>query len=152
MSGIDELRVDLARARGLPDTAVSFLQGGTVAELEAQADTLAGLLGTTHAQREPEPPAPNPFAIAAAQKEQRKRELTAMFTGRAPQPRDPAGRFATASFDGGARQPVQAPRDAMRAYGELITQLAAVRRVGGSDSDSVGERFGERESARGRDE
>jgi hypothetical protein len=127
--GIDELRVDLARERGLPDAAVSFLRGGTVAEVEAEADTLAALLGTTRVAREPEcGPAQNPFTIAVAQKQQRKRELLATFSGRHPQqPRDARGRFAT--FDGGARQSVPAPRDPEADHNELVNRVATVARM-----------------------
>jgi hypothetical protein len=128
--GIDELRVDLARERGLPDTAASFLQGRTVAEVEAQAGTLVALLGKTRAAREPEPaPAPNPFAIATAQKE-RKRAVLALFTGRASQPRDAKGRYA--GFDGGARQPVpERASDPERDHGELVAQIVRLRRIFG---------------------
>ena len=74
MNGIDRLRADLARERGLPDTALPFLEGGTVLEVEAQADRLAALLGTTRAAPQPEAaPAPDPFAVASEQKQQRKR-------------------------------------------------------------------------------
>jgi hypothetical protein len=127
--GIDQLRVDLARERGLPDGAATFLEGRTVAEVEAQADTLAVLLGTTHAAGEPEPaPAPNPFVIASAQKERRKRELAAMFTGRTPQPRDARGRFAS-GFDGGARLPVIEPSDALRDHDRFVGDALRDRRA-----------------------
>ena len=130
IDGLDELRADLARERGLPDSAVSFLQGGTVAELEAQADTLGGLLGTTHAQREPEPaPAPNLRDVALAEKARRRQELVALVSGRAPQPRDAAGRFATTGFDGGDGASLPVPRDPEADHNATVSQLANLRRL-----------------------
>jgi len=135
--GLDEVRADLAAARGLPPAAISFLTGSTAEEVEAQADRLAELLVDREAgQAEPEPPV-GFFEQAFAAKAARKREVVALFTGRPQaqsQPRDEHGRFVArvGAFDGGARQPAPIRRSPEEEHGEVITQLARLSRLGGS--------------------
>jgi hypothetical protein len=66
------------------------------------------------------------FADVMAATERRKQELAALFAGRAPQPRDESGRFAstTGGFDGGARPtPVPTAETPEQAHGRLLGEL-----------------------------
>jgi hypothetical protein len=99
------LRRHVAAEHGLNWQAARLLVGSTVMELEESAVALAKLLGKDREQ-EQEPP-PGFFERAATAKAERKRALAAIFTGRAPQPRDEQGRWTgPVDFNGGARQPV----------------------------------------------
>lgn len=128
---LDQLKAELVQDRGLPDGAVSFLSGSSVAELEASADALIKVLGS-HVQPAPEASA-NPFTTARAAKAERQRALLAAFIGRSGQPRDAGERYARSGFDGGARQPVPAPRDAEREHSELVSLLAYQSKLGHGD-------------------
>jgi hypothetical protein len=120
---VKALRKQVATQHELPLEAMKFLTGTTLAELDQSAATLAKLLGE---RRNEEPTtAPGPFTEMAAAKAARKQELAAIFTGRAPQPRDERGRFATVpgSFDGGARRQIAPlPRET---HAETLTRLLA---------------------------
>jgi hypothetical protein len=48
---LESLRAEIAAARGLGADAVSFLDGSTLAEIEAQADALAKVIGTSARSR-----------------------------------------------------------------------------------------------------
>jgi hypothetical protein len=113
MSEADELRSLVAREHGLDDEAAGFLNGSTLAELEASAAALVKLLGQRH-EEEPAAEAPNPFAGAAIAKDARQRALLGALTGRSPQRRDERGRYT--SFDGGARQPISRPPESHDAW------------------------------------
>jgi hypothetical protein len=133
--GLDQLRADLAAARGLPPAAISFLTGSTAEEVEAQADQLAELFATKTEPAEPEPPM-DILTGGRVEKTRRQAALVALLTGRPQQPvaRDERGRFAAKpfSFDGGARQPVPIRRPPEEEHGETIVQLARLSRLGGS--------------------
>jgi hypothetical protein len=128
---LDSLRIDIAATRGLGADAAKFLDGTTLAEIESQADALAQVIGASGERCEHDDVAgADVFTIALQEKARRKATLAALFSGRAAQPRDDAGRYARAtSFDGGARQPIPAAKSPEQAHGELIGQLAALRRI-----------------------
>jgi hypothetical protein len=128
----DQLRVEVARARQLPDSAVGFLTGESLPEIEESADRLSRVFAS-HAQPEPEHAQDLIAAARTAQAEHRARVLAA-FSGR-PQPRDDLGRYASRSFDGGARQPVPAAsRDPLQDHNRLVNRAAALSRtLGRSD-------------------
>jgi hypothetical protein len=124
---VEALRLEVAAGHGLGEAAAGFLTGSTVEELEAQAGALARVVGAADARREPEPAAApgDPLADALAGKEQRQRELAALFTRRAPQPRDETGRYAgRGSFDGGARPSLPLPPPT---HGEWLGQVLRTR-------------------------
>jgi hypothetical protein len=76
--------------------------------------------------------APDLFGGMAESKASRKQALADLFSGRAPA-RDQAGRFApkTASFDGGARQPIPPePPSHAEWLGEVLRTRAADRGAG----------------------
>ena len=105
MSELDQVRSAIADQRGLGMTALPFIDGTTIEELESSADRLAELIAAHRGRSRPEPER-DIFTEALAAKTARKQELLAMFSGRSTerQPRDQAGRFArTSGFDGGAR-------------------------------------------------
>jgi hypothetical protein len=127
---LESLRAEIAAARGLSPHAVGFLDGTTLAEIEAQADELARVIGASGARHEPGAAAgADLFTIAAREKARRKASLAALFSGRTPQPRDESGRFT--GFDGGARQPLPVRSDPEREHGELVAQLVSLRRISG---------------------
>jgi hypothetical protein len=118
---------------GGPDAA-AFLTGSTVEELEASADGLGRLIAEHRERSEPEPDPATPDLLTEARTAQRERtaRLAAMFTGRPKPPgqsRNELGRFA--SFDGGARAPVPAPRDPHQEHDQVILGLATMRALGG---------------------
>ena len=127
---LDELRREVAADHGLPAAALPFITAATLQEIEAQAGTLARLRGTTSSEQESKQAAPlaDLFSNAAAEKARRQRALVAALHGRPSQPRDGRGRFST-GFDGGARQPVPAPRDPERDHSELLGQIVGLSRV-----------------------
>jgi hypothetical protein len=104
-----DVRALIAREYGLDSEAAGLLTGETLAEVEASAAALSKLLGEQREARREQTLAPDFFTGAAAAKAERKQTLLEAITGRAPQPRDERGRFASSGFDGGARQTV-APR------------------------------------------
>jgi hypothetical protein len=114
-SDADALRSEVAAARGLDPGAKRFLSGTTLEEVEASAEAFAQLVGANDrasAVGREEPPSSGQgfFADAMAATAARKQAVAALFAGRAPQPRDEAGRFTKpASFDGGARPFVPPP-------------------------------------------
>jgi hypothetical protein len=130
--GLDQIRSEVAADRGLPADAVSFMTGGTLAEVEASADALVHLLGTSHDEPAQEPTT-DPFATARAAKAERQRALLAAFTGRSEPTRDAAGRYARSGFDGGARSPIPSRADPRHEHDELIVRLAARSKLGRSD-------------------
>jgi hypothetical protein len=103
-----QLRSEIAAERGLSAESVSFLTGVTLEEVEAQADRLVKVVGTTDAQPEREPAA-DLFSTARAAKAERQQALLAVVAGRSEQPRDPAGRYAGRGFDGGHVSPCLLP-------------------------------------------
>jgi hypothetical protein len=121
---LDALRGEVAAAHGLPAGAAGFLTATSLEGLERQA---AGLKALTPPSQEPVS-APDPITVALATKTERKTAALAIFTGRPPQPRDQAGRFTSSGFDGGARQPLPAPRDAMAEHGQWVAALARASR------------------------
>ena len=128
-AGLDEVRSAIAARHGLTESATGFLVGSNVAELEASAGALSRLLSEReHSQPEPEPF--DIFAAGRAAKIERQRAIVAMASGRrAPQPRDPSGRFG--SFDGGARRTVVArPADPAKDHAETVLKLARARALG----------------------
>jgi hypothetical protein len=128
-SELDQLRSEVAAGCGLPAGAVAFIDAETVEGIEAQADGLVKLLGSSG--QEPAAQEDLLTTLRAGQA-QRKRELAAMFAGRRPQPRDEAGRFA--SFDGGARPPLPTPSDPEQEHGQAVTALARAARMFGASS------------------
>jgi hypothetical protein len=121
------VRAAVAAAHGLPEQAADFLSGESLHELEQSAQSLAQLLAE-HRPRDAEAsPPPDPIMTALASKAARKRELADRLLGRVPQPRDETGRFATASFDGGARPSVPVPKDPVAEHDRLVGQLAWLR-------------------------
>jgi hypothetical protein len=60
---------------------------------------------------------------------ERKAALVDLLAGRARADTTPAREPRNRSFDGGARQPVPLPRDAVRDHDALIGQLACLSRV-----------------------
>lgn len=129
MTGPDELRLDIARAHGLPDDATLFLTATTLDTLEHQAAALAKIIGTSNVEEQPAP-ATNPFTQGPAGKAARQRNLLAALHAPPPQERDERGRF-TSGFDGGARQPVPTPRDPEADHNALLAHLAGVARTFG---------------------
>jgi hypothetical protein len=129
---LDEVRKAVATDRGLPDGAEAFVSGTSLAELEASADALSRLVASHSRPERSEPQ--DLFVRTRAEKAERQRTILAMFTGRGPQARNDLGQFSSrGSFDGGARQPVAAPRDAEQEHGKLIGHLAAESKLGRSD-------------------
>jgi hypothetical protein len=130
--GLDRVRAEVARSRGLADGAAGFLSGHTIEEIEASADAFAQLRQTSADRRVPdEAAAPDFFTGAAIAKADRQAELRALFAGRASQERDEAGRFTTSGgfgFDGGARQTLPQPPPGHGAWlGEVLRSRAADR-------------------------
>jgi len=126
MSVGNELRREVAHAHGLDTAAASLLHGETLEQVEASAATLARLINT-RSHPEPEPPH-DPLTQALINKAQRRRTLTALFTGR-PQ-RDEQGRYAKAgsSFDGGARKNPPPPPESHDAWlGRTLRERSADR-------------------------
>jgi hypothetical protein len=123
------VRAAVAAAHGLPEQAAGLLTGESLHELEQSAEGLAQLLADHRPQEaEPSPP-PDPITAALATKTARKRELADRLLGRAAQPRDEHGRFASASFDGGARPSVPVPKDPVAEHDRLVGHLAWLRRT-----------------------
>jgi hypothetical protein len=122
---VDEVREAVAARHGLGPDALPFVTGESIEELEASAAKLAGLVGQH--RREEEPPAVDPITAALADKDRRRHAVTAMFLGRPSraQPRDEQGRYARASFDGGARPAVARPPDPIGDHDRAITALAS---------------------------
>jgi hypothetical protein len=130
------LRRLVATEYGLEPEAATFLTGSTLDELDASAAELVRLL---RKRREQEQPAAGQglFADAVAATARRKRELTALFCGRAPQPRDERGRFARTSggFDGGVRgEPVPHRRPPELEHNDLVVRMAELSRAFGRRS------------------
>ena len=77
----------------------------------------------------------DPITASLAAKQQHKRELAALLTGRARQPRDRLGRFASfdpepGGFDGGARRPLVIKQpDPVRAHNQLLLELLRTRQA-----------------------
>jgi hypothetical protein len=104
---LQQVRVKVAEAHGLPARAASLLDGETVEELETQAGKLATLVGMHGGPGREEPT--DVFSVGRREKERRCRELHDALTGRhGRQSRDDRGRFVGSGFDGGARSPVSA--------------------------------------------
>jgi hypothetical protein len=131
VSDLDQIRVEAAAARGLGPSAVGFLNGTTLGEIERQADALARVIR----QREQadadddlvqdEQPGSDFFSRAAADKQQRRSELLGALTGRPRQERDERGRFS-GGFDGGSRTPPPPPAPSHdQTLGELFASKAA---------------------------
>jgi hypothetical protein len=128
-TSLDAVRHEVAAARGLDAQAARFVHGETVEELEDSADRLASLLNREPTQARAA--VPDLFSTATKEKAARNDALVAMFSGRQPQQRDEAGRYAS-GFDGGARRPLPAPGDPEREHGELVNRLAADSKLGRS--------------------
>jgi hypothetical protein len=128
------LRAEIASARGLDPSAVKFLTGRTLVELEASADALERLL-TTNRPTESEQVDTIADLVARDRvgKTQRRRALAASLHAPPPQPRDDRRRFA-AGFDGGARRSLPIAASPEQAHGQLVAELVATSRTfrGGS--------------------
>jgi hypothetical protein len=126
VSDHDELREAIARQRGLPAAAASFLRGQTTSELDESADRPADLFDE---RSEPEPAA-SPFD--PAERVRRKQDLAAIFLGRPQQPGDEQGRYTRAAvIHRGAREPVLPKRSPEVAHNETLISLLKTR---GADS------------------
>jgi hypothetical protein len=123
-----ELRRIVAAEHGLDPKAAPLLVGETVEELDANAAALVRFVGE---RQEPEPElAQGFFARAAEAKARRKKELLALFSGRAPeQPRDERGRWL--GFDGGARRAAPVRRPPEQEHNELVAELVSLGRTFG---------------------
>ena len=111
---LDQFRAEAVAARGLDPSAVSFVTGTTLAEIEQSADDLARLIRQREQADadEREQPASDLFTRAAADKQRRRSELLDALTGRPqpePRPRDEQGRFVSGGFDGGSRTSPPSP-------------------------------------------
>lgn len=131
MSELD-VRAEVAREHGLDLRAATFLTGTSLEELEASASRLAQLIAK-HDHSEPDPSQPNFLADLRAGREQRRREILDVVTGRV-QPRDQAtGQFAprAGSFDGGARQAAvrlpPSPEQAQAQHNQWLGRVLASR-------------------------
>jgi hypothetical protein len=128
---LDTLRLEVAVAHGLPESAAPFLVGSTVEEIEGSARELARFVATGETQ-EPEPPeAPLAHLFDPRARAERKQALAELFTRR-PQPRDEQGRYASTDrggFDGGARTPASQGRSPEAEHGQFVGQLAALSRT-----------------------
>ena len=132
MSGrdVDALRGEVAEAAGLPPAAAGLLQGATLAELEDSASQLAQVVHANDVAEDEHdaPPLADLFADRAGQKLRRQRALVMALHGPRPQPRDEAGRFAAAGFDGGARRSLPPPPQSHDAWlAELLVSRRADR-------------------------
>jgi hypothetical protein len=131
---LDSLRLEVAASRGLGPRAVAFLDAETVEAIEAQADQLVAVLGTTDRQRpEQEPAQVDPITLALQAKARRKHELVQSIIGRPQQARDERGRFLPrgSGFDGGARPALPVRSDPIVEHDRIVGQLAHLRRVYG---------------------
>jgi hypothetical protein len=136
VNGPDEaLRRLVAAEYGLEPEVATFLTGSTLDELDASAAELVTLLGKRREQEQPSA-GHGLFADAVAATARRKRELAALFCGRAPQPRDEHGRFARTGggFDGGARQSAPERRPPDLEHNELLVRMAELSRAFGRRS------------------
>jgi hypothetical protein len=126
-----ELRREIAASRGLGERALAFLDADTVQAIEAQADELVALLGTTTARDEQDPaPAADPITLALQAKARRRRALVQAVLGRPEQPRDEHGRYT--GFDGGPRGLAPTTRKPPeQEHAETILALARIRALGG---------------------
>jgi hypothetical protein len=129
---LESLRYDIAASRGLDAGAAGFLTGTTLEEIEASADALARLIDASGEHRQKSAIAgPDLFTGMVESKARQKRELAALFCGRARQPRDEAGRFAqrAAGFDGGARASLPIAKPPEQAHADLLGHLITASRV-----------------------
>jgi hypothetical protein len=142
---VDEVRRSVAAQLGLPEQAISFLAGETLAEIETSAAALAELLAARHrTDSDPGPELgqtddPLTYAItnAPALKRQRQAALLAALHPEPPQQaRDEQGKFAASSsggFDGGARARLSPrPGDPVQDHNEAVVQLAQFSKLGHS--------------------
>jgi hypothetical protein len=78
---------------------------------------------------------PDPISAARQHSAERKATLVDLLRGRAPQPRDAAGRVASPNrstgFDGGAREPAPEPVNPVADHDQVIVSLALASKVGG---------------------
>jgi hypothetical protein len=77
-----QLRVEIVEAHGLPARAAALLVGETVEQLERQADGLAALLALHGGLTVRQPR--DVVAVAAGERERRRRELVDALSGRLP--------------------------------------------------------------------
>jgi hypothetical protein len=125
---LDAIKVAVAAQHGLDADAAGFLTGESVEEFEESASKLARLVEAHRLEQEPAPPG-DAITAALAGKQQRKRELAAMFAGRPKaqqQPRDAHGRFARGSFEGGVTRPLAPARDPITDHDRAVTALASL--------------------------
>jgi hypothetical protein len=131
MSHLDRLRGEVAALHGLPTQAVSFIQGDSLAEMEASATALAKLVGPP--EQVPDgrdlvqiDPVAGLLSAGSSVKAQSARLLQAMH-GRPVQPRDTQGRFRH-RLDGGARRtPPPRPETHAQTLGRLLRSGSADR-------------------------
>ena len=106
--GLDELRHEIAAARGLGADAVPLLGGQTIEEIEARADALVTL-------------------VAAHGREPAREETV---PGLRPQPRDAGGRWERrASFDGGARETAPEKQSPEEEHNDFLLRALSDRRA-----------------------
>jgi hypothetical protein len=135
MNAVDALRAEVATRHGLGREAAALLAGETVDQLEQSAVALAHFVDAHKGDAELAAE-PDPITAALAGKAEHKRQLAATILGRRSQSHDERGRFAPrGSFDGGAREPLPAPRDPQRDHDELVAQMVRLRRIFGGSSD-----------------
>jgi hypothetical protein len=130
----EALRRLVATEYGLEPEAAAFLTGSTLEELDASAAELVTLLRQRREQEQPSA-GQDLFADAVAATARRKREIAALFCGRAPQRRDERGRFSgSGGFDGGARQWAPERRPPDLEHNELLVRMAELSRAFGRRS------------------
>ena len=128
----DDLRQIVAAEHGLSPQAARFLVEQSLAELEASAVKLSGLIAANR-EREPEQPESlaDVFADAAAEKVRRQATILRALHG---QPRDERGRWQAKStgFDGGARTPTPVKRPPEQEHTMWLGRRLAESRAGRS--------------------
>jgi hypothetical protein len=121
---LEQLRRAAAAEHGLAPEAARFLIGTSLTELTESAAALADLIRERDDQK---PVAGVAELFSPDARARRKQQLTALFCGRALQPRDRLGRFAkSASFDGGAREPLPSPPPS---HDETLVRILRDRRA-----------------------
>jgi hypothetical protein len=124
---LDAVRVEAGVELGLNRKAAKLLLAGeTAEEVEEAARALSEFINSRAPRQEPDPEPADPISAGRREAAERKRRLLAAITGRRAQPRDRQGRFASVSFDGGARQPVPQPPPTHDEWlGEVIARRLA---------------------------
>jgi hypothetical protein len=120
------LRRLVAAEHGLDPTAAKFLIGTTIEELEVSADALACLFAARGRPEQEDVAVPNGFAGAAQNKEDRKRALIGVLTGRARTMTETDATRPTGGFDGGAR-PMELRHP--ESHDELVARLLLEQRA-----------------------